>query len=100
MAALARLFDWKNVLVVVKPDTLRPGLRRRLFHAQYRSEPTTVPADDRLRFHDDEDNSPSQSRFCATAPKTRGRHSRAASVSPNDGGRRAAAEERRDILKS
>ena len=37
---------------------------------------------------------PSKSRFCATAPKTRGRHSRAASVSPNDGGRRAAAEER------
>ncbi len=30
----------------------------------------------------------------ATAPKTRGRHSRAAAVSPNGGGRRAAAEER------
>ena len=43
MAALARLFDWKNALVVVKPDTLRPGLRRRLFHAQYRSEPRPVP---------------------------------------------------------
>ena len=33
-------------------------------------------------------------RFCATAPKTRGRHSRAAAVSPNGGGRRATAEER------
>ena len=30
----------------------------------------------------------------ATAPKTRGRHSRAAAVSPNGGGRRATGEER------
>ena len=47
------------------------------------SEPTTVPADDRLRFHDDEDALPVSPRFCATAPKTRGRPSRAAAVSRN-----------------